>query len=68
MGAAALMVAAAFATHARAEVWSDPVLLWQDTALKSPNKVRAHFQLAFAWFEQGRFDLAVVEFQKTAEL
>ena len=68
MGAAALLVAAALATHARAEVWSDSVLLWQDTALKSPNKVRAHFQLAFAWFEQGRFDLAVAEFQKTAAL
>jgi len=67
-GAAALLVAAALATHARAEVWSDPILLWQDTARKSPNKTRAHFQLAFAYFEQGRNDLAVAEFQKTAEL
>ena len=67
-GAAALLVATALATHARAEVWSDPILLWQDTARKSPNKVRAHFQLAFAYYEQGRSDLAVVEFQKTAEL
>ena len=53
-------------THARAEVWSDPILLWQDTALKSPDKVRAHFQLAFAYFDQGRYDLAVAEFEKTA--
>ncbi len=67
-GAAALLVAAALATHARAEVWSDPILLWQDTARKSPNKARAHFQLAFAYYEQGRNDLAVAEFQKTAEL
>jgi tetratricopeptide (TPR) repeat protein len=67
-GAAALLLAAALATHARAQVWSDPILLWQDTARKSPNKVRAHFQLAFAYFEQGRNDLAVAEFQKTAEL
>jgi tetratricopeptide (TPR) repeat protein len=66
--AAALLVAAALATHARAEVWSDPILLWQDTAIKSPNKIRAHFQLAFAYSEQGRSDLAVAEFQKTAEL
>jgi tetratricopeptide (TPR) repeat protein len=65
-GAAALIVAAALATHARAEVWSDPVLLWQDTAAKSPDKVRAHFQLGFAYFEQRRFDLAVAEFEKTA--
>src|ERR1022692_4222737 len=67
-GAAALLVAAALATHARTQVWSNPILLWQDTALKSPNKVRAHFQLAFAYYEQGRNDLAVIEFQKAAEL
>jgi tetratricopeptide (TPR) repeat protein len=65
-GAAALIVAAALVTHARAGVWSDPVLLWQDTAAKSPDKVRAHFQLAFAYFDRGRFDLAVSEFEKAA--
>ncbi len=65
-GAAVVIVVATVATHARAEVWSDPILLWQDTALKSPNKVRAHFQLAFAYFDQGRYDLAVAEFEKTA--
>jgi tetratricopeptide (TPR) repeat protein len=66
--AAAILLAAALATHARAEVWSDPVLLWEDTALKSPNKFRAHFQLAFAYFEQGRHSLAITEFQRSAEL
>jgi tetratricopeptide (TPR) repeat protein len=67
-GGAAVLMVAAFATHARAEVWSSPINLWQDTALKSPGKSRAHFQLAFAYQEQGRFDLALAEFQKTAEL
>jgi tetratricopeptide (TPR) repeat protein len=67
-GAAAVLAAATLATHARAEVWSDPILLWKDTALKSPNKVRAHFQLGFAYFEQGQYNLAIAEFQKTAEL
>ena len=60
-------MAAALVTHARAQVWSDPILLWQDTARKSPDKVRAHFQLAFAYFEQGRYDLAVAEFQEMAK-
>ncbi len=64
--AAVVIVAATVATHARAQVWSDPILLWQDTAIKSPDKVRAHFQLAFAYFDQGRYDLAVAEFEKTA--
>jgi tetratricopeptide (TPR) repeat protein len=68
LGAAAVLAAATLATHARAEVWSDPILLWKDTALKSPNKVRAHFHLAFAYFEQGQYNLAIAEFQKTAEL
>jgi tetratricopeptide (TPR) repeat protein len=68
MGAAVLIVAAAVATHARAEVWSSPISLWQDTVRRSPNKTRAHFQLAFAYQEEGRSDLAVAEFQKTAEL
>jgi tetratricopeptide (TPR) repeat protein len=68
MGAAALLLAAALATHARAEVWSSPITLWQDTARQSPNKFRAHFHLAYAYQEEGRNDLAVAEFQKTAEL
>src|ERR1017187_1556734 len=68
LGAAALMVATALATHARAEVWSSPITLWQDTARQSPNKFRAHFHLAYAYQEEGRNDLAVAEFQKTAEL
>ncbi|MCX6632194.1 MAG: hypothetical protein NTW28_31675, partial [Candidatus Solibacter sp.] len=68
VGAGALLVVATLATHARAEVWSSPISLWQDTARKSPNKIRAHFQLAYAYQEQGRFDLALAEFQKTAEL
>jgi tetratricopeptide (TPR) repeat protein len=68
MGAAVLLVAAALATHARAEVWSSPITLWQDTARQSPNKFRAHFHLAYAYQEEGRNDLAVTEFQKTAEL
>ena len=67
-GGAAVALAAAIATHARAAVWSDPLLLWQDTAQKSPNKFRARFQLGFAYYDQQRFDAAVAEFQKAGEL
>ena len=66
--AGAILLALGFATHARAEVWSDPVNLWQDTVRKSPNKFRPHFQLAFAYYLAGRNDLAVPEFEKTAAL
>jgi hypothetical protein len=47
-------LAAAGATRARAAVWADPVSLWEDTVRKSPGKRRAHFQLAFAYFQQAR--------------
>jgi tetratricopeptide (TPR) repeat protein len=66
--AAGVLLVTALATHARAEVWASPLTLWQDTAVKSPKKMRPHFQLAFAYQELGRFDLAVAEFQKTADL
>jgi len=58
----------AFVTHARAEVWSDPVKLWQDTVAKSPNKFRPHFQLAFAYYDQQQYDHAIAEFEKTAAI
>jgi tetratricopeptide (TPR) repeat protein len=70
LAAVAVVVAlvAAAATHARAEAWSDAVLLWQDTVRKSPAKVRAHLQLASAYFEQRRYDLAAAEYERTAQL
>jgi Flp pilus assembly protein TadD len=67
-GAAVLAVVAAFGTHARAEVWSDPELLWKDTIAKSPDKWRPHSQLAYAYYADQRYDLAVDEYQKTAAL
>src|SRR5207302_3599197 len=63
-----LLLFAVGLTRARAWVWSDAIALWEDTARKSPNKPRAHFQLAYAYYEQGRFDRAIAEFQKTSEL
>jgi tetratricopeptide (TPR) repeat protein len=63
---AAIVIAMAGATYARATLWSDPVSIWEDTARKSPHKSRAHFQLATAYYDQGRFDLSVAEFEKAA--
>jgi tetratricopeptide (TPR) repeat protein len=63
---AAILLAAAGATYARAAVWSDPVSLWEDTVRKSPGKSRAHFQLGTAYYEAGRYDRASEEFEKAA--
>jgi tetratricopeptide (TPR) repeat protein len=65
---AAVVLAAAGMTYARAAVWSDAVTLWEDTAAKSPHKPRVHFQLGFAYFDRGLFGRALEEFEKTAKL
>ena len=62
------LVAAAWATHAHAAIWNDPISLWQNTEQKSPHKRRVHFQLASAYNDVGRCDLAIPEYQRTAEL
>ena len=67
-GCLVVALAAAGATRVRAAVWADPVSLWEDTVRHSPNKRRAHFQLAFAYFQQARYGEALEEFQKTAGL
>ena len=67
-GALALVLLAGFATHARAEVWSGEVSIWEDTARKSPDAWRPHFQLAFAYYKAQRTDLALQQFEKAAQL
>ena len=58
----------AIGAYVRAGVWADPVALWTDTVSKSPHNRRAHFQLAYAEWQAQRPDLAVAEFQKTADI
>ena len=67
-GCAAVVFVAALATHARAEVWSDPATLWEDAVRKSPGKSRAAFQLGYAYFSEQRYDRAVAAFEKAAAL
>lgn len=70
LAAACLIVAlvAAGATRARAAVWADPVVLWEDTAGKSPHKWRVRFQLAATYLFASQFDRAEAEFEKAAPL
>jgi tetratricopeptide (TPR) repeat protein len=63
----ALLLAAAIGTHARAELWSSELALWQDVETKSPDKPRMRFQLANAYFNTGDCARAVDEFGKTAK-
>ncbi len=63
-----VVVMEAAAARARAAVWNDPLSLWQDTARKSPGKARVRFQLGFSYYDHGLPDLAIKEFEKTAQL
>ncbi len=66
--AGTLLAVCAYGTYARADVWSNPVSFWTDTAAKSPAKARPQSQLAFAHYETGRCDLAVQTYERTAKL
>jgi len=70
LATACLIVAliAAGATRARAAVWADPIVLWEDTARKSPHKWRVRFQLAATYLFAGQFDRAAAEFAQAAPL
>ncbi len=66
--AVAVLLAETLVTHARAAIWADPLRLWEDTARKSPDKFRAHFQLGYAYYTGQRYDRAVAEFRKAGDL
>lgn len=66
---AALLLLYCFATRSRNQVWSSSVALWTDTVSKSPNKVRPHLQLAYAYqYEQGNCPEAVNQYAIAAKL
>jgi tetratricopeptide (TPR) repeat protein len=65
---AAVLVVFSILTYQRNQVWADSVALWKDAAEKSPNKSRPHFQLAYAYYSDGRCIDAVKEYQRTSEL
>jgi tetratricopeptide (TPR) repeat protein len=44
------------------------MLLWQDNVRKSPHKSRGHENLAFQYYLQGSYDLAIQEFEAAARL
>ncbi len=63
-----VVVVFAVAAYSRNEVWSDPVALWKDTAAKSPAKSRPAFQLAYAYYADGRCVESAAEYEKASHL
>ena len=65
---AGVLVVAAIATYHRNAVWSDPVMLWEDTVAKSPRIARDEFQLAEAYRERGECAKALDHYARSAQL
>lgn len=65
---AAALVLTAGLCYQRNRVWGDEIALWEDAVAKSPRKARAHFQLAFVYFQHGRCDAALQHYQTVAQL
>jgi Tfp pilus assembly protein PilF len=66
---AVLLLLYCIAARSRNQVWSSSVALWTDTVSKSPNKVRPHLQLAYAYqYEQGNCPGAVSQYAIAANL
>jgi tetratricopeptide (TPR) repeat protein len=55
-------------TYRRNQLWANDIALWEDTVRKSPGKPRAHFQLAFAYYADGRCQEAVAQYAEMARL
>ena len=65
---AGVLLIAGIATYNRNFVWSDKVVLWEDTAAKSPGKSRVEFHLAQAYYEHSECDKALPHYERSAAL
>lgn len=63
-----IVTVSAFASYSRNAVWGNSIALWKDTVEKSPNKSRPHFQLAFAYYTDGRCAEAMKEYERVSHL
>jgi tetratricopeptide (TPR) repeat protein len=61
---AGLAVAFSIGTYQRSKVWSNDLLLWRDTAEKSPQKARPWTWLGRVYIERGQYALALQALEK----
>lgn len=63
-----VVLAFAVATFQRSRVWAGTLPLWEDTVTKSPGKGRVHFQLAHAYYLEGRCQEALSHYETVGKL
>jgi len=64
----AVVAALALSTVLRNRIWADPVVLWTDTAAKSPRKVRPLGRLGNAYAERRQYQEALWCYQRALQL
>ena len=57
-----------FLTFQRNSVWATEIKLWEDVVRKSPNKPRAHNNLAISYLKNKQYDEALKHFNTTIDL
>ncbi len=68
VGAAALLVLLAAITMHRNDVYTSPLAMWQDSVRGNPNNGRSQFQLAFAYYQEGRCAESAATYERAARL
>jgi tetratricopeptide (TPR) repeat protein len=56
------------AAYQRNSVWQSAVSIWEDTASKSPAKIRPHFQLGIAYLDAQRYHDAIRELNMVSQM
>ena len=65
---ALITAAEAWASWQRNQLWGDKIAMWQDSASKSPGKVRPQFQLAHAYYDAEQWERSADEYAKAAQI
>ncbi len=63
-----ITVLLAYWTIERNNIWSSPIVFWQDCVKKSPHKDRTHANLGKALAAEGLWDEAIAAYQKALQL
>ncbi len=63
-----LILLLGFMTYQRNAVWGSAVGFWEDVVRKSPKKARPYQNLALAYKEQGNFQKALENYQKSLDI
>jgi len=54
--------------YKRNQVWRNDIVLWSDVVNKSPGKVRPYNNRGLAYFGQGQYDKAIIDFSRAISL